>query len=454
MQMLKLIPFVEVTESHPSAVQPVTVYPTRISLSSWRGCNLKCSYCVLQQDPVSGDPFKAERVSTLQELLAAYGKIVSEAPDFSRLKITINDHTDPFLTPEITTDTLDIVAALASQNIQAPVMITTKLNPGADVVQRLAQLSKQLKLTVFISIADFSEQARVELNNVKARFEALKEFSSSGVHTVLYIKPVGPWTDVASLTEYLSRYEDYVAEVIMAPLKGEGLSKALGVPLSVSDAYEFGGLAEDKVVQEIHAVSPAIKVSRKRSCAVNRRHQISCAPPLFGGSDSHSEETESSDLFANAVSLNGYCEVRPHSTFSGRPDLYLALSYIGNFLDQIDVRWAVIGSMQRAVDGAGDSFDKVNDVDIAVAKKDFALIHEHLKSHGFAPEVYMGCKGMCSNIGLVKTVFPDVIELEKYRSNIRIAVAGVSIDISTKDEGVIHSATERDLAGCKVLVAK
>jgi hypothetical protein len=113
MQILHAIPLVEVTDDHPAVIQPVTVYPTRISLSSWRGCNLKCQYCVLQQDPLESDPFHAQRVSTVAELLAAYDSAVRGNADVSRLKITLNDHTDPFLKPEISADTLALVEALA-----------------------------------------------------------------------------------------------------------------------------------------------------------------------------------------------------------------------------------------------------------------------------------------------------------------------------------------------------
>ena len=447
MQMPKLIPFVEVTETQPSAIEPVTVYPTRISLSSWRGCNLKCQYCVLQQDPVGGDPFTAQRVSTVADLLDAYDRAVAEAADLSRLKITINDHTDPFLKPEISADTLAIVEALALRKVMAPVMITTKLNPGTAVIRKLAQIAGGLKLTMFVSVADFSEHNRVELDNVEDRFAAIREFSEHGLHTVLYLKPIGPWTDIQRMTEYLSRYQPWITEVIMAPLKGDVSS--CGLPSVPVADYDFGGEAENRIVEAIHAVNPAIKVSRKRSCVVNRQHQLACMPPLFGNQDSQ----PASDLFANAVSLRGYCEVRPAASFAGRPDLYLALSCVSEMLEQLNMRWALIGSMQRAVDAAGNGLDAVNDIDIAVSKADFPRIHERLKSQGLAPDVYMGCKDSCSMHGAAKIVFSEVIEMDDYRYNIRIVVAGVTVDITTKDEGVIAGARRRGLAGCQVWAA-
>ena len=43
--------------------------------------------------------------------------------------------------------------------------------------------------------------------------------------------------------------------------------------------------------------------------------------------------------------------------------------------------------------------------------------------------------------GAAKTVLSEVIELDDYRYNIRIAVAGVTVDITTKDESVIAAAS-------------
>jgi hypothetical protein len=435
MQILHAIPLVEITDDHPAVIQPVTVYPTRISLSSWRGCNLKCQYCVLQQDPVAGDPFTAQRVSTVADLLDAYDRAVAEAADLSRLKITINDHTDPFLKPEISADTLAIVEALARRKVTAPVMITTKLNPGSAVIRKLAQIAGDLKLTMFVSVADFSEHNRVELDNVEDRFAAIREFAEHGLHTVLYLKPIGPWTDIRRMSEYLCRYQPWITEVIMAPLKGDVSS--CGLPSVPVADYDFGGEAENRIVEAIHAVNPAIKVSRKRSCAVNRQHQLACMPPLFGNQDSQ----PASDLFANAVSLKGYCEVRPAASFAGRPDLYLALSCVSELLEQLEVRWALIGSMQRAVDAKGTGLDAVNDIDIAVSKADFPRIHQRLKSQGLALEASMGCDGSCSIRGGAKSVLGEVIILDDYRYNIRLRVAGVMVDITTKERAVIATGT-------------
>ena len=430
MHPITSIPLVEITEQHPTTIEPVTLYPTRISLSTWRGCNLKCGYCVLQDDPVSADPFSAQRVASVDALLAAYDSMMRASPDAQQLKLTLNDHTDPFLTPAITQDTLALVAGLAARGVSAPVVITTKLNPGAAVVEQLAALAGNLRLSVFVSVADFSQHHRVELDNVPARFEALRLFASHGLHAVLYVKPVGPWTDVAGLTRYLAAYADCIDEVIMAPVKRD---EAAGEYARAAAQFAFGSEAEDAIVAAIHAVKPSIRVSRKRSCAINRRHRLACMPPLFG-----KQEAESGgDLFANAVSRDGYCELRPAATFAGRADLYLALSCMADLFAQLEVPWALIGSFERALGRDADELASVNDIDVAVRKQDLLRIHQHLVSLGVAPEVYMGCKDTCSLRGAAKTVVPEVISLDAYRYNLRIAVAGVQVDVTTKADGVI-----------------
>lgn len=441
MNRLAAIPFVEITEDKPSVIAPVTVYPTRISLSSWRGCNLKCSYCVLQSDPVDANPFSAQRVSSVAELLAGLDHALRENTDISTLKLTINDHTDPFLTPEIAEDTLAILEGLAARRVTAPIMITTKMPAGEKVIERLAILKDRLRMTVFVSIADFSTGERVELVDVGSRFEALKHFVCRGIHTVLYLKPIGPWTDIAVMTAYLQRYVGYVSEIIISPLKGQR-SDYPHIPLDDIARYSFGGDVEDAVVNAILAVNPAIKVSRKRSCSVNRRNQLSCRPPLFGSSPAN----PAADLFANAVSTNGYCEVRPKAVLNGRPDLHLALSFIGAQLDKLGIRWALIGSMQRAIDAQTERMMAVNDIDIAVPKADQDRLYHWLKNFGAAPKAFIGCGGSCSLRGKAMHLSPQVVDFDRYRSTLRIVVAGVFVDITSNDKALREAALAKRAA--------
>lgn len=448
MRMSFSIPLVEIAEDKPAETAAVTVYPTRISLSSWRGCNLKCRYCVLQMDPVSANPFSAKRIATVTDLMAALDRAIVESPDISKLKITINDHTDPFLVPEIAEDTIAIVRALTEREVSVPIIITTKMKPSASVIERLTELKDRLNISIFVSVSDFSKERSVESIDVESRFEALKSFVEAGFHAALYLKPIGPWTDINSLTEYLHRYESYVSEVIISPLKG-GLSDYHDIPVGYHDGYHFGGDIENSIIEAILSVNPSIRVSRKRSCAVNRRGALPCLPPLFGGGSD-----QGGDLFVNAVSTDGYCEVRPKSSLSGRPDLHLALSFIADLFAKLEVSWALIGSMRNAIDDSFDRMLAVNDIDVAVGKHDQDRIYRWLKKTGAKPKAYLGCKGNCSLKGRSMNVFPSVVDFDRYRSTIRVVVAGVFVDISSKDEAVVAGASERLVAGIWIPVAE
>lgn len=438
---------VEVTPDKPTHVEPVTVYPSRISLSSWRGCNLRCGYCVLQADPVVGDPFRARRVSPVADLLAAYDDALALNPGAARLKLTINDHTDPFLTPEIAEDTLAILEGLASRQVTVPVMITTKLHPGPERIQRLATLARRLRLTVFVSVADFGGRGRVEQVEVGPRFQALRDLADAGLHAVLYLKPIGPWTDIAALSDWLRRYARVVGEVVLSPLKDDPDAALAYASDAEALAYGFGGAQEGAIVAAIHAVNPVIKVSRKRSCAVNRRYRLGCMPPLFG------KAPAVSDLYVNAVSAGGYCELRAPSALGERPDLVLALSLVAELLQKLDVRWALMGSMRCYDLVTGTVGPAVGDIDVALLPRDLPRVHEAFRAYGQAPAVFMGCTGFCSGDGRSRPALPAVADLERFRSTVRVRVAGVQVDFSTKDEAVIAAATLREVAGVVVPLA-
>lgn len=449
MGMPSPIPFVAIATDKPAEPAPVTLYPSRISLSTWRGCNLRCSYCVLQSDPIADDPFQARRVASVSALMSAFDASRAANPAIRRLKLTINDHSDPFLTPAIAEDSLAILRQLAARAISAPVIITTKMHPGANVIAQLASLSAQLKLSIFVSIADFSPRGDVEHIAVERRFDALRHFAQAGLHTVLYLKPIGPWTDIAALSKALARHADVINEVILSPLKDDGAGHDLIGPDYFTD-YGFGGRAENAIVDAILRLKPSMKISRKRSCAINRHHALPCKPPLFGNT---STSAQAGDLFTHAISRAGYCELRPQHSLNGRPDIHLALSFMAEQLARLNIPWALIGSMATALSQDQPDALAVNDIDIAVEKKHQEKIYRWLKQEGAEPKAYLGCKGSCSRRAKALHLSPSLIDFDQYRSTLRIKVAGVAIDITSKDRRLIDTARETWLHGMKVPLA-
>lgn len=442
------IKLVEVSENYPKNIEPVTFYPGRVSLSSWRGCNLKCRYCVLQMDPVDSDPFSAQRVSSVTELLQAYDALCASQQAARAVKILVNDHTDPFLTPEITRDTLAIIRGLATRGIAVPVVITTKLHPGEGVARELAGYAKEINLSIFVSIADIGAHARVDLNNIDDRFEALRHFSERGLHANLYIKPIGPWTDIEALMGYMHRYSRYLSEVVISPLKGTAQDYQKFGIVDAQAGFQFGEEIETALITRLKDDFPSLKISRKRSCAINRHHQLNCSPPAFG----NGKPEETGDLFVNALVTDNYCEIRPESEFMAKPDFMRSLVQVAGIFDDAGVAWTLIGSLQRAL-RTGALLSLVNDIDIAVVKEDFHAISEVFLGFGMRPEVTMGCGNGCSRGSLIKNEMPNVIEIDRYRCNLRLDLSGVSIDVTTKPEEVIARSGYMQILGRKVMVA-
>ncbi len=437
---------------HPSAIKPVTVYPSRLSLNAWYGCPLGCRYCCLPFDGLSDEPEKPKKITDTDTLLAAYDQCQNIKP-IRRLKITLGDHSDPFLTPVIAQDTLKILQGLAKRGATASILLTTKMFPGLALLEAIAELRSTLKLSLFVSMADTSDAARVEPANMDDRIKTLQACKSLGLHTVMYLKPIGWWTSPALLSQLVEAHRDDVDEIVISPLQSQTVfrqGEENTAELFPSSCY--GGDLEDQLVEMLHRVAPAIPVSRKRSCAVNRRWKLKCQTPII-----YTPAKSSGDLFHNTIrDDDGYCHVIPEKSYGGlEAGMVSALSKVRRMLNKNNVEWAIIGSFQRALT-SGSSFSSVNDIDIALSKSDLRKMHSTLAGDNPTAELWMGmdCED-CSRRGRLKPVEMKAItstEDHEYRATLRLVVDGTSFDFSTKNMAAGQELLKKHVAGMEVPV--
>lgn len=433
---------------HPIRASAITIYGSRVSLNTTYGCPIKCEYCVLLQDHINADPFRVNVISTVPELLAEYDKALRSDARLENLKISVGDHSDPFL-PKVVADTLAILEGLAARGIKTPILLTTKLRPPTEILDRIAALD--LKLTFFISIADTSNRNnRFDIDNVHNRLAALRDVKSRGIHTVLYIKPWdAEWTTPSKIAEIVRENRMWIDEVVLSPL--QGTIRDYASLKKLSETGHYGSELENRLITEISNAAPDLPISRKRTCSVNRRHDQPCRPPLF-------EITNSStrgDLFLSSIPDDkGYCKVYPNKSFRNiEPGVISALSTLSKLFQQSAITWGLIGSFQRALSNEGPVMFK--DIDIAVTKPDLLSIIEIFKNIDPKLVPYMGCKGKCSAHEIVPNLdWSFEVNNIGVRIMCRIHIGGIQFDITSVGKDVLGKIRYIRVAGLDLPLAE
>lgn len=441
---------VNLATGHPTTISAITIYPNRISINSHYGCNLACQYCCLVFDRLSSAPFLAARISSIENLFDEFDRIPIDSP-YAKLNLSVGDHSDPFLNPEIAADTLKILQGLEARGVTTPVILTTKLRPSDIILDQIAKLH-QLKLSVFLSIADTSSEERVDLNNIENRLIALKEFKSRGVHTVFLLKPIGSWTDPAIIKKMVYDNRDSIDEVVLSPLMDDEISNYQKIGLYDEPIGQYGSDFEDLIVSEIHSASPEIPVSRKRSCAINRHWGLACKPPLF-----EIANINRGDLFIWSMrDQSGHCRIYPKQSFHNLdPRVVSAMSKIGNLFKKFDVRWALIGSLQRALSSPNSKSADCKDIDIAVTKEDLQRIIIEIKNIDPSSTNWDGCKGTCSVRGLqTRTTNWHEVKTAGLRVLVRLKIDGIQIDLTSKSIDVVFNTRIINVAGMALPLAE
>ena len=434
---------------HPIRASAITIYGSRVSLNTTYGCPIKCEYCVLLQDNINADPFRVNVISTVHELLAEYDKALRSDARLENLKISVGDHSDPFL-PKVVADTLAILEGLAARGIKTPILLTTKLRPPTEILDKIAALD--LKLTFFISIADTSNRNnRFDIDNVHNRLAALRDVKSRGIHTVLYIKPWdAEWTTPSKIAELVRENRMWIDEVVLSPLQGTTSDYYTSLK-KISEIGHYGSDLENRLITEISKAAPDLAISRKRSCSINRRHDHPCRPPLFATLNSSTR----GDLFFLAVPDDaGYCKVYPKESFQNiEPGVISALSTLSKLLQQSNITWGLIGSFQRALSNEGPVMFK--DIDIAVTKPDLLSIIEILKNIDPDLVPYMGCKGKCSAHEIVpKQNWSVEVNSIGVRLMCRVHIGGIQFDITSVGKDVLGKIRYIRVAGLDLPLAE
>ncbi|MCL4362101.1 hypothetical protein M1585_01310 [Candidatus Parvarchaeota archaeon] len=114
-----------------------------LSISTYLGCNLNCSYCIL--GALGEDTSKPKQIATVEDL---ENLLFNENSLYlpNRTPLIVNNRTDPFL-PEVAETTYDILDMLTKHNVKSPILIITKLVPDLNI----SYYSNRLNLMVFLS---------------------------------------------------------------------------------------------------------------------------------------------------------------------------------------------------------------------------------------------------------------------------------------------------------------
>lgn len=162
-----------------------------LSISTHWGCNLGCSYCVV--NAISNNLPSIQKVSTPQNLVY---RLLSgqELFEDGMTPLFINNRTDPFL-PNVQNDTVELLVELARARVKSPIVIITKIIPRID----FKQLFSDLNIIFLYSYSGIEGDFNYNTIN---QIESLKEVvpSRSLYH---YLRPIIP--ECNDELEYLER---------------------------------------------------------------------------------------------------------------------------------------------------------------------------------------------------------------------------------------------------------
>ena len=149
-----------------------------LSISTHWGCNLGCSYCVV--NAISNNLPSIQKVSTPQSLVY---RLLSghELFEDGMTPLFINNRTDPFL-PNVQNDTVELLVELAKARVKSPIVIISKIIPRIDFKQLFSDLNIIFLYSYSGIIGDFNY-------NTINQIESLKEVvpSKSLYH---YLRPI------------------------------------------------------------------------------------------------------------------------------------------------------------------------------------------------------------------------------------------------------------------------
>ncbi len=431
--------WVESYDGHPESMVPVTVYPyrNRVSLNPSYGCPLQCGYCICQADSFGASNQRVV-LADADQTMAELDSIREMIPSYT---IHLFDHSDPLL-PANRGATLKMVRKLAEAGYEQPICITSKVAAPVELIEEIARY-QELKLSVFVSLADAG--GRVEPFPVMERLELIKRSNEFGLFTSLLMRPIcSAWTDPGQFIPILEKLRGSVDSVVLTGLRApEKVRQALakrGVwiakPATDSAVPLVDTALEDELISLFDHYLPGVPISRKRTCAVNRRYQLPCFPPSAKQYvwPKHIRVNEASDQ-NGCVSLrrdfNGYCRL-VHSSKSKERGLTAEQRQtlemlVLTFEAAPAIPWQVVGGAAKVLKGERALCRDI-DIDIAPAAFEQALLRLQDIAHGVQLHDCGDQSTRCNNA--FPAMYPPT-EVVKSSHTVAIAKVGaVQIDMA------------------------
>lgn len=163
-------------------IQAIEYLKSSISISSYTGCSIGCKYCILSS---LSNHNVIDKLYDEQELIINLLKHKYFVRNFT--PITINNRTDPFLTPIIKKSTFKLLDYLEKENIKNPIILITKGYLNDDDINTL----KKYKSNIFVFYTYSGISELLENRVKKLQIETIKKLSElNNIKLIHYWRPV------------------------------------------------------------------------------------------------------------------------------------------------------------------------------------------------------------------------------------------------------------------------
>lgn len=181
-------------------------------------CPLECGYCVCHQDSEwhhHPDRFESEPIP--ETLIADLLDVVFGTEQGHKgFPISICDFSDPFI-PVHKARVLEVIRQLIKRQATSMVYITTKVHPGNEFLEKLADLLSQpngLRVTVFVSLAPL--KPGYEKVSVNDRVQLLQDLTRLEIPCCWYLRPlIEDWFDETLMRQLAEKLVPVVSDHVI-----------------------------------------------------------------------------------------------------------------------------------------------------------------------------------------------------------------------------------------------
>ena len=248
--------------SNKNDLLPLEHLKSGLSISSHSGCTLRCPYCLLYADSsLKADVVQLAEADELIKMITHPEALFING----MTPIFVNNRTDPFL-PQVQNETIRILEAFISADIQSPVVIISKFFPHISLKEFCRQLPLMFIFSYSGLIEDFNYGVLKKIDTIDQLIPSKNRFH--------YMRPIIPGKNdgIASLSEILSRFADagFSGSILSGLRITEGNYKYAGFEIGDTSAHKrFDTSLYEAVLTSLHSKNKTYPLYRHTSCAID-----------------------------------------------------------------------------------------------------------------------------------------------------------------------------------------